>query len=321
MDSESSSKTGIPMRTLDDAEVAEVLPWGDLIGAIEQVMVNDAAFAPTRTVHTVPDGRGNDAVFLLKPGWIAGTIIGLKAVTVFPDNGELDLPMVQAGFLLFDGSNGSLIGACEAGALTARRTAAASAVAAKRLARADAERLLIIGTGEVAEMAAHAHCTVGSYDTVDVWGRRPERVVAVVADLCDWGLNAVVSTDLDRSVAAAGVISAATGATAPLIKGALLAPGTHVDLIGAFDTRMRESDDDVVRRASIFVDSRDDAVLAGDLAQPLAEGVITSDAIRADLADLVAGRHPGRVDDTEITMFKSVGTALEDLAAASLAFR
>ena len=308
------------MKSLDDAEIAEALPWNELVEAIEQILLDPSAVAPPRTVHTVPDGRGNDAVLLLKPGWIAGHTIGIKAVTVFPDNGDLDLPMVQAGFLLFDGSNGSLIGACEANALTARRTAAASAVAAKRLARPDARRLLIVGTGAVAAVAGAAHCSVGSYETIEVWGRRPERAEGVVADLCQSGLNAVVSADLDSSVAAANVISAATGATAPLIKGALLAPGTHVDLIGAFDGGMRESDDDVARRASIFVDTREDAVLAGDLAQPLADGIITIDAVRADLADLVAGRHPGRTSDDEITMFKSAGTALEDLAAASLAF-
>ncbi len=308
------------MRTLDDSEVADALPWGELIGAIEQIMVDDQAVAPERTVHTVPDGRGNDAVLLLKPGWIAGEVIGIKAVTSFPKNGELELPMVQAGFLLFDGSNGSLLGACEANALTARRTAAASAVAAKHLARHDTERLLIVGTGAVASMAAQVHSEVRPYSTIEVWGRRVERAEALVLELSAMGLPAVVSTDLDASVVRADVISAATGATTPLIRGELLEPGTHVDLIGAFATGMRESDDDVVRRASIFVDTRDDAILAGDLAQPLADGIITVESIRADLADLISGRHAGRSHVDEITMFKSAGTALEDLAAATLAF-
>ncbi len=308
------------MRTLDDSEVADALPWGELIGAIEQIMVDDQAVAPERTVHTVPDGRGNDAVLLLKPGWIAGEVIGIKAVTSFPKNGDLELPMVQAGFLLFDGSNGSLLGACEANALTARRTAAASAVAAKHLARHDTERLLIVGTGAVASMAAQVHSEVRPYSTIEVWGRRVERAEALVLELSAMGLPAVVSTDLDASVVRADVISAATGATTPLIRGELLEPGTHVDLIGAFATGMRESDDDVVRRASIFVDTRDDAILAGDLAQPLADGIITVESIRADLADLISGRHAGRSHVDEITMFKSAGTALEDLAAATLAF-
>ncbi len=308
------------MKTLTDDEIAAVMPWEALIEAIEQVMVDEAAVAPPRTVHTIPDGRGNDAALLLKPGWVTGDIIGLKAVTVFPDNGALDLPMVQAGFLLFDGGTGSLIGACEANALTARRTAAASAVAAKRLARPDSSRLLVIGTGAVAAMAAHAHSAVRSFDTIEIWGRDHHKSAAVASMLAGEGLPSTQSDDLDTSLAQADVISAATGATQPMIKGALLKDGAHVDLIGSFSAEMRESDDDVVKRATVFVDTREDAVLAGDLAQPLAAGIISVSDIAADLADLVAGTHPGRVDADEITMFKSAGTALEDLAAARLAF-
>ena len=114
------------MRFFTDADIGAVLGWAELIQAIEQIMVEPEATAPARTFHTVPDGNGNDAAFLLKPGWVAGEIIGVKAVTVFPDNGEQGLPMVQAGVLLFDGVTGSLVGACEANTLTTRRTAAAS---------------------------------------------------------------------------------------------------------------------------------------------------------------------------------------------------
>ena len=144
------------MRFFTDADIGAVLGWAELIQAIEQIMVESEAAAPARTFHTVPDGNGNDAAFLLKPGWVAGEIIGVKAVTVFPDNGEQGLPMVQAGVLLFDGVTGSLVGACEANTLTARRTAAASAVAAKRLARTDSSRLLVVGTGALAPMAIHS---------------------------------------------------------------------------------------------------------------------------------------------------------------------
>ena len=312
------------MRFSTDAEIGEALPWGALIAAIEQIVVEPGAVAPARTVHTVPDGSGNDATFLLKPGWVAGEIIGVKAVTVFPDNGAIDLPMVQAGVLLFDGTTGSLVGACEANVLTTRRTAAASAVAAKRLARADARRLLVVGSGALAPMAVLAHAHVREFDTIEVWGRNPDRAKAVVdavaSEGVDGGVAASVCTDLDASVAAADVISCVTGATDPLVKGALLRPGTHVDLVGGFNATMREADDDVVRGASVFVDTFDDAVLAGDIAQPLASGVLTRDDLLADLAGLVAGTHPGRTGDDEVTVFKSSGTALEDIAAARLAF-
>ena len=307
------------MRFFTDADIGAALPWAPLIESIEQILIEPDAVAPARTLHTVPDGNGNDAAFLLKPGWVAGEIIGVKAVTVFPDNGAQDLPMVQAGVLLFDGTTGSLVGACEANTLTTRRTAAASAVAAKRLARPDARRLLVVGSGALAPMAVQAHAHVRSYDTIEVWGRNPDKAAAVVAVLAADGIVATVPADLDAAVAEADVISCVTGATDPLVKGALLRPGAHVDLIGGFNHAMREADDDVVRRASVFVDTYDDAAIAGDIAQPIESGVMTADDLLADLAELVAGTHPGRTSDDEVTMFKSAGTALEDLAAARLA--
>ena len=307
------------MRFFTDADIGAALPWGPLIDSIEQIMVDASATAPARTFHTVPDGNGNDAAFLLKPGWVAGKIIGVKAVTVFPDNGAQDLPMVQAGVLLFDGVTGSLVGACEANTLTTRRTAAASAVAAKRLARPDARRLLVVGTGALAPMAVQAHSHVRDYETIGVWGRNADKAAAVVDAVAAEGLTAEIVEDLDGAVAGADVISCVTGATAPLVRGALLQPGAHVDLIGGFSHEMREADDDVIRRASVFVDTYDDAALAGDIAQPMEAGLLRRDGLLADLAELVAGTHPGRTSDEEITMFKSAGTALEDLAAARLA--
>lgn len=308
------------MRFSTDDDIAAALPWEGLVEAIETVMVEEAAEAPARAVYTVPIPDAADGAFLLKPGWVTGDVVGVKAVTVFPDNGQLDLPTVQAGFLLFDARTGTLLGACEANELTTRRTAAASAVAAKRLARGDARTLLVIGSGALAPMAALAHAHVRDYDTVMVWGRDPAKVAAVVARLVAEGLPATPADDLDSAVGAADVISVVTGATDPLIKGDLLREGAHVDLVGAFNAQMRESDDDVIRRGTVFVDTRDDAVLAGDLAQPIAAGLLDPTDIVADLADLVAGRHPGRTSPAEITVFKSVGTALEDLAAARLAF-
>lgn len=305
---------------LDEAAVASALPWESLIARIEAALVDPGGSAPSRTVHPVPVPGASDAALLMKPAWITGEVIGVKVVTVFPDNGDVDLPTIQAGFLLFDGRHGSLLGCCAANELTARRTAAASAVAAKRLARRDARRLLIVGTGALAPMAARAHAHVGDYELVEVWGRRGERAAAVVEGLVADGIPASVCLDLDTGVASADVISTSTGSTRPLVRGALLRPGTHVDLVGAFNAEMRESDDDVIRGSSLFVDTRDDAVLAGDLAAPLASGLIGPDDLRADLVELVSGDHAGRTSDEEITVFKSVGLALEDVAAAQLAF-
>jgi len=301
-------------------QVSELLPWPELIAAIEQILAETGAHAPERTVHTVPDANGNDAALLLKPGWVAGDVIAIKAVTFFPDNGSLDLPTVNAGVLLFSGANGTLLGACDGNELTTRRTAAASAVAAKRLARPDAKRLLVVGTGALSPMTAQAHCAVRNYDTVEIWGRDAAKAQRVANSLITDNIAARVADDLDASVANADVITCVTGAKSPLVKGALLRDGAHVDLIGAFTPEMRESDDDVVRRATVFADTRSDGVLAGDLAQPLAAGIITHDDIAADLLELATGAHPGRTSDEQITMFKSAGFALEDVAAARLVF-
>ena len=301
-------------------EVGRLLPWDALISAIEQVVVEDGAFAPERTVHTVPDGDGNDAAFLMKPGWVAGDVIAVKAVTFFPNNGQLDLPTINAGVLLFSGANGTFLGACDGNVLTTRRTAAASAVAAKRLARTDAKRLLVVGTGALAPMTARAHCAVRDFDVVEVWGRNVDKARELANSLIAENIPASVADGLDVAVGRADVITCSTGAKSPLVKGALLQPGAHVDLIGAFTPEMRESDDDVVRRSTIFADTRADGTLAGDLAQPLAAGLLSADDIAGDLAELVNGTHPGRTSDEEITMFKSAGFALEDVAAARLVF-
>lgn len=315
-----SESTDRDQKFYSPSEVAGLLPWDALIAAIEGIVVEPGATAPERTVHSVSVPGGSDASLLMKPGWVAGDVIAVKAVTFFPDNGRLQLPTVNAGVLLFSGVDGSFLGACDGNELTTRRTAAASAVAAKRLARSDAKRLLVVGTGALAPMAVQAHAAVRSYETIEVWGRKPEKAADVVAELVDIGCAATVSGNLDRSVSEADVISCVTGATEPLIRGALLAEGAHVDLIGAFTPTMRESDDDVIRRSKVWVDTRADGVLAGDLAIPLRNGLITMEDIQGDLHDLLSGVSPGRQNDREITMFKSAGMALEDVAAARLVF-
>lgn len=308
------------MQFFDPSQVADALPWPALIDAIETTMVAPGAVAPERTVHQVEVPDAAEASLLLKPGWVVGDVIAIKAVTFFPDNGAQGIPTVNAGVLLFSGTDGTLLGACDGNELTTRRTAAASAVAADRLVRSDAERLLVVGTGALAPMTAQAHRAVRDYATVQVWGRDAEKAESVVGELSGAGIAASVCLDLDAGVAAADTISCVTGATSPLVKGALVRPGCHIDLIGAFTPQMRETDDDVIRRADIWVDTRTDGILAGDLAQPIASGLFSADDIQGDLRELIAGECPTRRDPDQITVFKSAGIALEDLAAANLVF-
>ena len=255
------------------------------------------------------------------PAWVDREVLGVKAVTYYPSNAGTDLPTISAGYLLFDGQTGQLSAVLDGDELTLRRTAAVSALAADRLARPDARRLLVAGTGKLAPNLALAHAAVRDFDAVEVWGRSPQRAAATAQQLVEHGLPAQPADSLDEAVGRADLISCATGATSPLVRGALVRPGTHIDLVGAFRADMREADDEAVRRATLFVDTLDGALGAGDLAQPLDAGVISAGDIAADLASLAAVGHPGRTSDSEITLFKSVGFALSDLAAARLVHR
>ena len=209
----------------------------------------------------------------------------------------------------------------EGGELTARRTAAASALAARFLARPDASRLLVVGTGRLSRNLALAHSAVRPFRRVEIWGRRPERAAEVAQELRRAGLDAHPAADLARAVREADVVSCATLSATPLVLGDWLRPGTHLDLVGGFTPTMREADDEAIRRASVFVDTRAGAMKeAGDIVVPLGNGTLAPEGIRADLYDLARGAHRGRVRPDEITLFKSVGAALEDLAAAILVY-
>ena len=306
------------MEVFDAAAVRAATPWPELMEAIVEVLVDPGALAPERHVHSLALADGAEGSLLVMPAWRSGEVIGVKAVTYFPTNAGGATPTVNAGYLLFDGRSGRLVASLDGDELTVRRTAAVSALAARHLARPDAGRLLVVGTGQLASAVARAHAYGRPVTSLDVWGRNAGRAEEVAEALAGQGLPARAVDDLDAAVAGAELITCVTGATEPLIAGRLLAPGAHLDLIGSFRPDMREADDDAVRRAAVFVDTRPGAVLAGDLARPLATGVIDETALVADLADLVSGRHPGRAAPEQITLFKSAGFALADLAAAQL---
>ncbi len=277
------------------------------------------AEVPVRHAHSV-NGAG-DGKLLLMPAWRPDESIGIKIVTVFPRNHAHGVPTVGALYILLDGATGHPVALLDGEAITLRRTGAASALAARYLARPDARILLVVGTGALAPFMARAHAANHSFDRVLVWGRRGERVRALVARLAADGLPAEVADDFDAAIAVADIVTCATTSMEPVIHGHQLRPGIHLDLVGAFTPQMRETDDACVVRSSVFVDTLAGALKeAGDLVQPIAAGTFSRGQVQAELADLVTGRHAGRQRADEITLFKSVGTALEDLAAARLAF-
>jgi ornithine cyclodeaminase len=299
---------------IDQARTRAALPFPRLIAALRDAFVAGAE-VPLRHRHAV---AGGDGTLLLMPAWQGRTAMGVKLVTVFPGNGARGLNSVFSTYLLCDGETGRHLAVIDGNEITGRRTAAASALAGDYLARRDAARLLIAGAGHIAGMMAQAWSAVRPIAEVAVWNPRPARAEALAATLRAEGFAATATEDLEAATRAADIVSCATLAATPIIRGAWLRPGTHLDLIGGYRPDMREADDTAARRSRIFIDTDAALAEAGDLTQPIASGAITRADIVADLAALCRGTAPGRTAPEEITLFKSVGSAIEDLAAAAL---
>src|SRR5580658_287542 len=307
------------IRLIGPSEVHAGLDWEPLIEALRQ-MFRTGCTVPVRHHHAVPVGGGEpDAALLLMPAWQVGKHIGVKVATVFPSNGERALSAVMGVYLLLDGRTGTPLAMIDGPALTLRRTAAASALAASYLARPDAERLLVVGTGALAPHLLEAHAAVRPIRNVLVWGRDPAKAAQMAHRLDRRSLRVTSTDDLAGAVRGAHIVTCATLARAPLIRGEWLPQGVHLDLVGGFTPEMREADDDCISRARAFVATREGATVeAGDIVQPLANGRLVLDDIAGDLVDLTRGSRAGRRYYDQITLFKSVGTALEDLAAGAL---
>ena len=308
------------MRYLDQAAICQALPWDRLVPALRQVFAAGCE-VPPRTVHTMELPGDPDGTLLLMPAWQGGHWLVVKTAIVVPGNGARGLPAVSAVVQVFDGRTGEPCAVLDGGEITARRTAATSAMVAESLARQNAARLLVVGAGRIARNLVEAHCSVRNYRHVSIWARRPEAAAALARELRDLLPMVTPAESLETAAREADVISCATLSREPLVRGAWLKPGSHLDLVGAYRHDMRETDDEAVRRASIiYVDTFDGALAeAGDLLLPMASGAITRAHISGELADLCSGTGPARPDETAITLFKSVGTAIEDYAAAVLA--
>ncbi|MTI08578.1 bifunctional Delta(1)-pyrroline-2-carboxylate/Delta(1)-piperideine-2-carboxylate reductase [Curvivirga aplysinae] len=308
------------MKILDEAQTRDALPWKELVEALRD-MFEAGCEMPVRHHHDMEVPGETDATLLLMPAWSPGNYVGVKVVSVFPGNMERGLPAIYGNYMLSSGKTGEMLALIDGGELTARRTAAASALAADYLAKKDAKILTIVGTGRLAVNLAQAHSSIRNIEKIQIWGRTFEKAQDLAATLVAQGMPAVGIEDLQEAVETADIVSCCTLSSNPLVKGEWLKEGTHLDLVGAFKPTMRESDDEAIRRASVFVDTVDGATKeGGDIVQPIADQVMTKEDICADLYDLTRGKHKGRQNDNEITLFKSVGAALEDLAGAILAY-
>jgi ornithine cyclodeaminase len=297
------------------AELDAKLEFPPLVEALRELFRRGVDQA--RSIHLnqpLAEGRQND--WLLLPAWQFGRHMGIKLVGVFPENTRTGLASVQGLYVLFDGRNGLPLAAIDGAAITLWKTAANSALAATYLARAESRTLLMVGAGALAPYLARAHCAVRPISRIMIWNRTRENAERMAASLTARGLPAETAGDLAGAVQNADVVSCATMATEPVIKGAWLRPGVHLDLVGGFRPDMREADDDAVRRARIFIDAWFTAgEHCGDICQPLAAGIIAKDTI-TDTFQLARGERPGRRSEDEITLFKSGGGGHEDLGTA-----
>ena len=306
------------MRVVDAGETERALPFATLIPALREMFCGGCV-APARHHHRIALDPEPNATLLLMPAWKPHDALGVKIVNVYPGNNKKGLPGLYSLYCLFDAEHGTPIALLDGNVITARRTAAVSALAASYLARSEAASLLVVGAGRIASLLPEAYREVRAIRRVTVWNPTPAAAQALVDRLRALDFDASVAPDLEAAVRAADIVSSATLATRPLVLGEWLHSGIHLDLIGSFTPEMRETDDAAIRRASVFVDTETALAESGDLLQPLQSGAFVAGRLAGTLSDLCAGRHPGRRDSQELTLFKAAGTAMSDLAAAMVA--
>lgn len=296
----------LPYITADDVGKCD---WPRLVDALQAGHRGAVPEIADQFLH-----RGDD-VMLSRAAWIDGLGVGVKSVTVLPGNTGKGLPSVQGAMLIFDDATGAPRALIDSELITRWKTAADSVLGARLLAREDAKHLLIVGAGSVAASLIEAYPAVlPGLERITIWNRTTAKAQTLAA--AHSGVE--VASDLHAALADADIVSTATMSSAPILPGALLRPGTHVDLIGAFTDTMREADDEVLLRGRLFVDARETTVdHIGELTIPLAAGTISRTDIQGDLRDLVAGSVK-RDSMQEITVFKNGGGAHLDLMTADL---
>jgi ornithine cyclodeaminase/alanine dehydrogenase-like protein (mu-crystallin family) len=318
-------ETGMKLLVLSHTEVEQLLPMHECIDVMEEaliVLARGEVHQPLRTIVKPPDARG---VMALMPSFRAGEapLFGLKAICVFPGNAAIGKDAHQGGVLLFSGGTGEVLALVNASAITAIRTAAVSGVATRLLARANASELGIIGAGVQARSHLEAMTCVRSIKRVRVAARRSESASNFAEEMqAKFPFLIEPVENVAAAVRGADIIVTATTAREPVLKREWISLGTHINAIGTFSFNAREIDTSTMVAATLFVDRRDSALNeAGDYLLAAEEGAIGPDHIRAELAEVLTGAHSGRTSREEITLFKSLGLAIEDLAAAAHVYR
>jgi len=304
---------------IEQKQLADLLPYPELADALQAAFA-EGGEVPARQQYRVDAAGGSTTHLLLMPAWQAGTKVGVKVATVCPANADRGIATVNAIYVLLDANTGMPEVIMDGTELTRRRTAAASILAARHLARPDSKALLMVGTGHMAAHLIDAYCADRKLETVFIWGRRHDRARKLAQRLSGRAFRVEAVQDLEATLPSADIVSCATLSHEALLLGDWLVPGQHLDLIGSFTPAMREADDVALQRSDLFVDTREGSLQeAGEFVQAIRSGSISEADIKGDLFDLARGACRGRSSVNSITLFKSVGTALEDLAAARMA--
>ncbi|MFZ6014433.1 MAG: ornithine cyclodeaminase family protein [Bacteroidota bacterium] len=305
------------MKLIDEGTIKSALPYPVLIEKLRHEFGSGQVVTPTRS-HIEYEGRREDekSTLLVMPSWLPYQTLGMKVVTVTPGNAKAQLPSINGVYLLFDASTGECKYIFDARALTAKRTAATSALASTFLSNENSKTLLMVGTGALSRELIQAHCSVRPIERVMIWGRSKANIIA--ESLRDMNLSVEVVEDLAAAGKQADIISCATLSVSPLIDARAIKAGQHLDLVGAYRKDMREVNDDVVKQARIYIDHDGALKESGELLRPLQQGLITTKDIQGNLFELCAGTKAGRQNPNDVTLFKSVGHAMEDLVAAQL---
>ncbi|CAL2074770.1 ornithine cyclodeaminase family protein [Tenacibaculum sp. 190524A02b] len=308
---------------ISDTFIEENTVFLELINELHTTFSANDVIVPMRHHHDFPNPEVNaDSTLLLMPAWSPSKSAGVKIVTVSPENAQFDLPSINGTYLYLDAVKGTIKAILEAKSLTAKRTAAASALASSFLSRKDASSLLMIGTGALSTNLIKAHASVRPIKEVFVWGRNLDKAKVICEVLKEESFTIIPIEKIEDKISEVDIISSATLSPTPLVFGKYLKEGQHLDLVGAYRKDTREADDEAVQKSSVYIDTYQGGLKeGGDIVIPLKTGVLKEDEVQADLFELCSGKKSGRKSDNEITFFKSVGHALEDLTAANYYYK
>ena len=301
------------MLHLDNQAIESLFEYGEFIPILKEYFTKEIS-SPPRPHYPIANGQDDPNMLLLMPAWQVDHFIGIKIITVFQKNALKHLNTINGVYLLMDGKTGQPVCTFDASTITSKRTAATSALASSFLARKDSSVYTMLGTGRLCLELILAHKAIFNLEEIAVWGRDLNKAESKVSELANNSINATVAGDKSTALSKSDIISAATYSKTPIVLGTDVREGTHIDLVGSYLPDYREADDDLIKKSSVFIDTKAAIHESGDLIIPINQEVIKKSDIQGTLIELCRNEDPGRLDKNEITFFKSVGYALEDLA-------